>query len=113
MCTAPETSCGLPIAAHIAVTAAVSPRPRSTSVRVWSGAGSVFTETSSSTASVPQEPDHLGKIVAGDVLHHLAAGLEGLATAVDAAEAQQVITRRTGGQTPRTGEISGERAYQR
>ena len=44
------------MAAHSAVTAAASSRPRSSRVRVWSGAGSTFTDTSSSTASVPHEP---------------------------------------------------------
>jgi hypothetical protein len=113
MWAAPDTSCGLPMAAHIALTAASSERPCSTSVRVWSGAGSTFTDTSSSTASVPHEPaKKLGEVVAGDVLHHLAARLEGLAAAVDAAEAQQVIARRAGREAARAGEVAHHRADQ-
>ena len=60
----------------------------------------------------PGAGQQLGEIVAGDVLHHLAARLEGLAASVDAAEAQQVIARRTGRQPPRPGEISHDGADQ-
>ena len=49
-----------------------------------SAAGSTLKVTSVSTASVPQEPAmQLRQIVAGDVLHHPAAGLERLAAAGD------------------------------
>ena len=51
----------------------------------------------------------LGEVVAGDVLHHLAAGLEHLAAAVDRVEAEQVVARRPGLDPPRAGEVAGRR----
>ncbi len=57
---------------------AASDRPRSAApVSSSSGRGRTFSVTSVRAHSVPQRSGHqLGQIVAGDVLHHLAAGLE-------------------------------------
>src|SRR6185369_2052061 len=85
-----ETSKGEPSAAVMARLAVTSSRPRSTSVRSLSGRGITFSVTSVMTASVPQE---LARIVAGNVLHHLAAGLEAVAEARDRVRAEQMIAR--------------------
>ena len=60
----------------------------------------------------PGAREQLGEIVAGDVLHHLAAGFEDLPASVDAAEAQQVIPRGAGGKPPRAREIAHHGADQ-
>jgi hypothetical protein len=50
--------------------------------------------TSVITASVPQLPARPREtVIAGDVLHHPAAGLEQLGAAVDASYAEQVVAR--------------------
>ena len=55
-CAAPETSQAEPMAAAMARLAAASSSPDITTVASVSGLGRVFTVTSVSTASVPQEP---------------------------------------------------------
>ncbi len=52
-------------------------------------------------------------VVAGDVLHHLAAESEQLAASVDAAHAEHEVARRTGIGTPRAGHRAGDSAAER
>ena len=76
-----------------------------------SAPGSTLRVTSVSTASVPQEPAiSLEQVVAGDVLDHLAAGLEHLAAAGDGVEAEEMVARRAGPDAPRAGEVGSEHA---
>ena len=64
-------------------------------------------------ASVPQEPaSKLAEVVAGDVLHHAAAGFEGLAAPGDGGEAEKMVARGAGLDAPRPGEIC-RRAHRR
>ncbi len=53
------------------------------------------------------------QVDAGDVLHHAAAGLEDLASAVDGAHAQDVVAGRAGADPPRAGHVGGEYAADR
>ena len=111
---APETSCGLPIAAHIAghgsgVVEAVQQQR----ARLVGRGQDLHRDLVEHGERAPRAGEQLGEIVAGDVLHHPAARLEGLAAAVDAAEAQQVIARRTGREAARAGEVAHHRADQR
>src|SRR6185503_2211255 len=53
------------------------------------------------------------QVNARDVLHHAAAGLEDLASAVDRAHAQDVVAGRAGADPPRTGHVGGEDAADR
>src|SRR6185436_17650576 len=56
------------------------------------------------------QPRH---VVAGDVLHHLAAEAERLAAAVDQLYAQHEVAQRAGTRTPRPGEPGGDAAAER
>ena len=55
----------------------------------------------------------LAEIVAGDVLHHAAAGLEGLGAARHRREAEEMIARGAGLDPPRARQIRRERAAER
>jgi len=57
--------------------------------------------------------DQLGKIVAGDVLHHLAARLEEVATAGDGAEAKHMVASGAGLDATRAAGIDRDRAADR
>ena len=54
----------------------------------------------------------LAHVVAGDVLHHLAAGLPYVAPTVDRREAEEVIARRPGAHPTRSREIARQNAAQ-
>ena len=55
----------------------------------------------------------LAQVVAGDVLHHPAAGFEGLAPAADADEAEEMVARRAGLDAPRPGQVGHQDAAER
>ena len=58
----------------------------------------------------PGAGQHPREIVAGDVLHHPAAGPDGLAAAVDRLHAEHMIARRARKDAPAAGEIGGDHA---
>jgi hypothetical protein len=55
----------------------------------------------------------LAQVVAGDVLHHPPAGLDRLAVAGDASQAEEGVARRPGPDPPRAREVAGEHAPDR
>ena len=61
----------------------------------------------------PGAGEQLAQVVAGDVLHHAPARLEGLAAAGDRREAEEMIARGAGLDAARAGEVRGERAADR
>ena len=61
----------------------------------------------------PGAGEQLAEVVAGDVLHHAAAGLEGLAAARNRRQAEEMIARGAGLDAARAGEVGGERAAER
>ena len=61
----------------------------------------------------PGAGEQLAEVVAGDVLHHAAAGLEGLAAAGNRGEAEKMVARGAGLDAPRAGEVGGEHAADR
>ena len=93
-CAAPDTSNGEPSAAVIARLAARSSRPRSTSVRSLSGLRHhLQRHLGHDRERAPGTRQQLAEVVAGDVLHHLAAGLEAVAEAGHRMRAEQMIAR--------------------
>jgi hypothetical protein len=64
----------------------------------WPPAGSTFSDTSQITPSVPIDPASSARhVVAGHVLHHLAAEAQQLAAAVEQRGAQHVVAHAAGG----------------
>src|SRR5262249_58940221 len=61
----------------------------------------------------PGARDQLAEVVAGDVLHHPAAGLEGFAAAGHRAEAEEMVASGRGTEPARTGNVSRQRAADR
>ncbi len=103
-CAAPETSNGEPRATVIALLAVTSSRPRSTSVRSLSGLGITFNVTSVITASdAPGSRQQLAQVIAGDVFHHPATGLETVAETGHRVGAEQMIAGAAGLDAARTG----------
>jgi len=78
---APDTSTGAPIAVQSASTARAGSRFSRMSVAEVSARGSTLRVISVATARVPNDPRGRAKIIAGDVFHDPAAGLENLAAA--------------------------------
>ena len=110
-CAAPETSKGEPSAAVIALLAARSSRPRSTSVRSASGLRHhLQRHLGHDGERAPGARQQLAEVVAGDVLHHLAAGLETVAEARHRVRAEQMIARPARLDPARPGEAGGDHA---
>ena len=114
-CAAPDTSQDDPIASAMrlrgapVIEAQSAPRVVSVSAR-----GSVLMVTSvMAPERAPGARHQLAEIVAGDVLHHAAAGLEGLAAAGHRCHAEEMVARGARLDPARSGQIGSEHAADR
>ena len=110
-CAAAETSQDEPMAAAMAAQARASSRPSTITVASVSGLGQHLDgDVGHGGERAPGAGQHLAHVVAGDVLHHAAAGLDGLGAAGDGGDAEEMIARGAGLDAARAGEIGSDGA---
>ena len=81
------------------------------SVALAGATGSTFSETSQITPSMPIEPASSARdVVAGDVLHHLAAEAQHLGAAVEQRRAEHVVAHAADRGARRPGQAGGDHA---
>ena len=99
------------MAAAIAAQARASSRPATSTVASVSGLGQHLDgDVGHRRERAPGAGQQLAQVVAGDVLHHAAARLDGLGAAGHRGDAEEMVARGAGLDAARAGEIGGERA---